>query len=134
MYADYNFYVNTFGGSTVPEQHWQYAAGRASEYLDAATFGRLAEGIPAEYASHVQSCCCELAEQLDSFRQQSGAAGNSGGSAIASEKIGSYSVTYRSPSEAAASLLHGDTAGLADVLASIVRKHLGRTGRLYRGV
>lgn len=136
MYADYSYYTGDFGGSIVPEESWQRAAGAASDWMDAATFGRLTEGIPEEWERQVRRCCCELAESYYSsaILPQLAAADSSTGQLISAETNSTYSVTYRSASEQAASLLHGSDAGLEDVLHSIAMKHLGRTGLLFRGV
>lgn len=132
MYADYSDYIGEYGGTMIPEEHWQRAARAASSRMDAATFGRLEDGVPAEHAAKVRACCCELAEQFwmltNSLTAQDDAAGK------ASESIGAYSVTYRSTAETVGSLLYGESAGLEDLLRSIIGRHLGRTGLLYRGV
>lgn len=131
MYADYAYYTGTFGGTLVPATDWDRAAGFASDWMDAATFGRLTAGVPSEWETQVRRCCCEMAEQVHShvFAGQSTDDGK-----VSSETIGSYSVSYRSSAETISALLHGGTDGLEDVLYSIVRRYLGRTGLLYRGV
>lgn len=136
MYADYSYYTGDYGGSLVPEDGWTNAAGKASDWMDAATFGRLADGIPAEWETQVRRCCCELAETYYSsvILPQSAAAENGTGQMISTETNNTYSVTYRSASDSVSALLHGSEAGLEDVLHSIVMKHLGRTGLLFRGL
>ncbi|MBQ9695776.1 MAG: hypothetical protein IJV58_05040 [Oscillospiraceae bacterium] len=133
MYAEYSYYTGSFGGTLVPEDDWDRAAGSASDWMDAATFGRLTAGVPEEWETQVKRCCCEMAEQVYSLVLSS-ADTDVGSSALASEQIGEYSVSYRSPADRASALLDGSTAGLEDVLRSIVRRYLGRTGLLYRGV
>ncbi len=134
MYADYEYYSSRFGGSIVPEDLWVRAAGDASDRMDAATFGRLENGIPADHETKVKRCCCEMAEQIYSISLSAVSAVTSGTGAKASESNGAYSVTYRSAADGIAAQLHGESAGLEDVLQSIIGKHLGRTGLLYRGV
>lgn len=65
--ADYTYYVETYGGSMIPERDFQYYAARASEYIDQQTFDRLTKGVPQEFADKVSSCCCEAAEKLYCF-------------------------------------------------------------------
>lgn len=136
MYADYEYYSSQFGGSVVPEDLWVRAAGDASDRMDAATFGRLENGIPADHETKVKRCCCEMAEQIYSVSLAAVSAEGTASSmsAKASESIGAYSVTYCSAADGIAAQLHGESAGLEDVLQSIIGKHLGRTGLLYRGV
>lgn len=136
MLADYSYYTNDFGGSVVPAESWQHTAEAASDWMCAVTFGRLDADIPVKYERQIKRCCCEIAEQMYLLTQSAhgGSDAADGSGALASEKNGEYSAEYRSPAETAAALLHGDTAGLNDVLQSIAGKHLGRTGLLYRGV
>ncbi|MBQ6169787.1 MAG: hypothetical protein IJK30_07520 [Ruminococcus sp.] len=136
IYASYSYYSGTYGGSLIPEERFSYYSARASEYIDQQTFDRLVKGIPEELTDKVSSCCCELAENLYSFSAASSGSENNGGavSGIASEKIGQYSITYRSAAENISAMLNGSGAGLLDLLYSVISKHLGSTGLLYRGV
>lgn len=83
-YADYTYYVETYGGSMIPERDFQYYAARASEYIDQQTFDRLTKGVPQEFADKVSSCCCEAAEKLYCF--SASASGGGTGSDVSSEK------------------------------------------------
>lgn len=136
MYAEYSYYSGTYGGSTVPSDRWNYCAAAASDWMNAATFGRLENGVPTAFDSQVKRCCCELSEQIYLYVDlPQNSVNNSQLSGIpASETSGEYSVTYRTASDSASALLYGSNAGLQDLLLAIARKHLGRTGLLYRGV
>lgn len=133
MYADYSYYSGTYGGTLVPETSWNAAAGKASDRMDAAVFGRLASGVPAEFDTQVRRCCCELAELYYSCVLLP-AAQSENGQAISTETNSTYSVTYRSTADTAAALLYGSGAGFEDLAQSVLAKHLGRTGLLFRGV
>lgn len=115
IYADYDFYKEQFCGRTIPQDDFRYFAARASEHIDAATFGRLENDIPEEHAEKIQSCCCALAETEYRFDQRSD---------ISSEKNGSYSVTYSAKSSDSHSV----------DMNRIIARYLGSTGLLYRGV
>lgn len=115
IYADYNFYKEQFCGRSIPQDDFRYFAARASEYIDAATFGRLEKGIPEEYVKKIQSCCCALAETEYRFDQKSD---------ISSEKNGSYSVTYSAK----------NSSDHNAEKKRIIAMYLGNTGLLYRGV
>lgn len=136
MYADHSYYTAVYGGHLVPADSWQNAAGRASDWMDSAAFGRLSSGIPPEWTEQVRRCCCEMAEVIYSslIQPQTAAAENGAGQLISTETNSTYSVSYRSAGDTASSALYGAPAGVEDVLHAIVRKHLGRTGLLYRGV
>ena len=133
MYADYSYYSGDYGGTIVPATSWTAAAGKASDRMDAAVFGRLVSGVPAEFETQIKRCCCELAELYYS-NVLLPASGSSSGQAISTETNNTYSVTYRSAADTSAALLYGSPAGLEDLAQNIIMKHLGRTGLLFRGV
>lgn len=134
MYTVYSYYSDKFGGSLIPKEEWRRAAGLASDYLDAATFGRLSDGVPEEFAEQVKRCCCALAEAIYSFQLGNGDASGNSGKPKTQETIGAYSVSYASTGSTISALLNGAEAGLQDYLHSICMRYLGRTGLLYRGV
>ena len=41
IYADYEFYIITYGGNQIKEADWTRSAREASAYIDQLTFGRL---------------------------------------------------------------------------------------------
>lgn len=135
-YANYSYYSGIYGGSMIPEEQFDYYSARASEYIDQQTFDRLVSGVPQELTSKVSSCCCELAENIYRFVPISSenSSNVATGTDIASEKVGQYSISYRSDSEKISSILGKKDAGLSDLLYSITSKHLGSTGLLYKGV
>ncbi|MBR0483943.1 MAG: hypothetical protein IJJ69_04085 [Oscillospiraceae bacterium] len=134
IYADYPYYTESFGGSVIPEPAWNRTAGKASDYLDAATFGRLADGIPEKYADSVRRCECEIAEYLYTYAEALMKAGTGQAGAKSYEQIGAYSVNYASVSDSISALMNGSSAGLDSLIQEIIMKHLGRTGLLYRGL
>lgn len=135
-YANYSYYSGTYSGSMIPEEQFDYYSARASEYIDQQTYDRISAEVPEELTNKVSSCCCELAENLYRFSAASSGSENNGGavSGIASEKIGQYSITYRSAAENISAMLNGSGAGLLDLLYSVISKHLSSTGLLYKGV
>ena len=134
MYADYSYYAGTYGGSLIPEADWNYAAGKASDQINAVTFGRLRDSVPEEYAVQVQRCCCELAEVLYSsvILPMRAASANGTGQLVSTETNSTYSVTYRAGT-AASALLSGGSGSGEDVLCAVAEKHLGNTGLMYKG-
>ena len=134
MLADYSYYTNDLGGTLIPKTDWTHTAEAASDWMCAATFGRLDNGIPYVYVRSVKRCCCEIAEQLYRFTAGADETDSDLTGAISHEEIGSYSITYQTPSEAISAMLYGKAAGLQDILYQIARKHLSCTGLLYRGV
>ena len=136
-YADFAYYSEVYGGNLIPENKFPSVSEKASDRIDAATFGRLESGIPEEYEKNVKRCCCELAESIYSYSALSDGSAIAGAGSVASENIGKYSVTYRSGTEqisAVSAQLHGENSGLEDIYKNIIMRHLGRTGLLFRGV
>lgn len=125
IYADYDYYRDEYGGGLIPESDFRAAAGKASERIDSVTFGRLENGVSDEYSEKVKRCCCELAENIHKYGNT--AVAESG--AVSSEKIGGYSIEYQSTAEQISAV-----SALDDVCDDIIRRHLGRTGLLYRGI
>lgn len=115
IYADYNYYIEKYHGSLIPQEQFEYLSARASEYIDLLTFGRLESGVPDEYYDKVKKCCCALAESEFMSDQN----GN-----ISSEKNGNYSVTFS---------VKSDDERNAEK-NRIIARYLGNTGLLYRGV
>ena len=119
-YADYSYYYCKFYGEIIPEESFDKYISRASDYIDRITMNR-AKDYTADEA--VKKATCAVAEQyfLIGRARASIADGE-----IASESVGSHSVSYRSGIETAASL----EAGLINVATG----YLANTGLLYRGV
>lgn len=137
IFADYAYYSGTYGGDLIPEEKYPSVASKATDRINAATFGRIEKGVPTEHEEVVKRCCCELAEQIYPITLEAAftsASGNSSSGIIASETNSKYSVSYRSSSEVLGAQLKGATAGLDDVCLAIILRHLGRTGLLFRGV
>lgn len=65
MYADYEYYSGTYGG-TVPEPDISPRLRQAARDVDTLTFGRIhavgLENLSAYQQEIIQECCCQLAE------------------------------------------------------------------------
>lgn len=125
IYIDYGYYTDEYGGCLIPESDFKLAAGKASERINAAAFGRLDNGIPDVYSEKIKRCCCELAENIHKYEDMH--VSESG--AVSSEKIGSYNIEYQSAAEQLSA-----NSTLDDACYDVIRRYLGRTGLLYRGV
>ncbi len=127
IYADYAFYTDEFYGDAIQEDSYDRYASRASDYIDQITMNRAQDYVilhPDKSVS-VKKACCALAEQyMQIYNARTGAMADGG--EIASESVGSHSVSYRSGLETAA-ILEAD-------LRKIATSFLGLTGLLYRGI
>lgn len=65
-YADYDFYTESYYGNVVPEADFDRLADRASDFIDAMTFERLVDGLPADKRSQkrIKKAVCSLAELM----------------------------------------------------------------------
>lgn len=123
-YATYAFYTTTYHGDVLTADNFDKYADRASDYIDYITMGKAAGYTDSD--DKLAKCCCALAEK---FQSQDVEIENSVGvsvGAVASETVGSHSVSYRSTAEIKAAF---DAA-----LLSVVQMYLLPTGLLYRGV
>lgn len=119
-YATYDFYVDSYYGDTLTPENFDKYASRASDYIDRITMGRAAGYVKDDA---VTKACCAIADQI--FRISEAKTRVAAGE-IASEHVGSHSVTYRSYAEIITSL-EAELANLAAV-------YLANTGLLYRGI
>lgn len=121
MYADYSFYTDEFYGTVIPPEEWNKYASRASDYIDYITSGKAKtyEDVNGSLAK----ACCAVAEQMAISESISSSMSVAG---LASESVGSHSVTYRSESE-----IH---ASMKQAMLNAAQMYLFPTGLLYRGV
>lgn len=113
MYVDYEFYRNKYGGK-VPEDNFKHLEILAASTVDYYTFNRI-----KEVNDNVKFAVCELVDYLKDLEDK-------GGKEIASEKVGTYSVTYAVADERSDLVKRKQR--------DIIRKWLGQTGLMYRGV
>lgn len=122
MYATYAYYTGAWYGSTISSDDWEKYATRASDYIDYLTGGRAKTYDDTTDA--LKKACCAVAEQMalsDSIIENVSAAGGE----VASESVGSHSVSYRSSAEM--------QMGYKQAMLSAAHMYLFPTGLLYRG-
>lgn len=150
MYADYEFYVNSYAGEALGKDYVSVKKWltRASAYLDILTFHRLSKHHPREKSAQfaVKMACCAVAEALQKIDEQEAA-----GKASMNESIGAYvgpitsvrsgneSISYGTASTVygkAAASMKARQALLYSVAAQYLSGVADRTGRnlLYAGV
>ncbi len=96
-YIDYEYYTNTFKGTSIPKDNFDTLATRASSKVRNAIFNR----DISNFKSEVQNATCLVAEILynqilNKERLQSLINGKN--SQISSEKVGDYSINYANTS------------------------------------
>ena len=90
MYAEYDFYLNDYKGSVIPDATaYDGVAVEASAYLDYITANRIkGEELPSAVADKVKLAQCAIADVC--YKQSQDDVAN----AVASESVGNHSVTY----------------------------------------
>ena len=110
IYADYEYYTNSFGGK-MAEEDFVRLSRQASAYLDYVCFDRI-----VDVTEKVKDACCAVAEVYQL---------NEKGGGIASETNDGISITY----------VNGQTAITAEQrLYQAAQVYLGHTRLMYRGV
>lgn len=137
VYADFPYYQDRYCGTAITDETvFRTAAARASEQLDALTFGRIRPDMlqHSPLADAIQNCCCAMAETMVTYQiYGAGITSTSVDSgAKKSETQHNYSVTYTTPSDTLTALL-GSSGTLQEYLQETALHYLGHTGLLYRG-
>ena len=111
VYADYDYYLNEYGGNAVAEADFTRLSRQASAYLDSLTCGKIRG--PWVDDSRVKDACCALADILHAQEH---------GGEVASESNHSVSRTYVTSGKSAERRMY-DAAVL----------YLANAGLLYAG-
>lgn len=102
MYADYDFYLNTYFGNSISEEDFPRLSTRASDHIRSATNG-LSDTVDGLQLEAVKKASCAVADALlDDEIMNAGAF--SGEQAVSSETVGSWSRSYGSSSFSAAAV------------------------------
>lgn len=119
QYADYDFYQDVFTGTRITDEDvFNRMAIDASYFMDEMCFGRIDQ---ANLTDEIKFACCALADVCHS-EVTSGSIGKG----IASETVGPHSVSYVGVKEL--------REQIRNEKMEIIRRYLGNTGLLYRGV
>lgn len=95
-YCDYTFYIESYFGNEIPEEDFPRLSERASDYIRAATDG-ISDTVDGDALTAVKKCTCAIAEVLLDESILS-ASVFSGGQAVSSETVGSWSRSFKTPS------------------------------------
>lgn len=125
-FIDLEYYINTYKGVAVPADSFYRYAERASTAVDFHTFERASAIITAAedaaLIDKIKMATCATADALYNADLQA----SEGGGAIASERVGDYSVNYA---------VSPDTALTANAkVSNAMRVYLAYTGLLFRGL
>lgn len=102
MYADYDFYLNTYFGNAISAEDFPRLSMRASDYITSVTKG-LSDTVDGWQLEAVKKASCAVAEALlDEEIMTAGVF--SGEQAVSSETVGSWSRSYSSSSFSSAAV------------------------------
>lgn len=128
MYVTYEYYINTYGGSTIFSADFTKYERKARVFIDNITFNRL-QNDNTLVTESVQNAICEIMEcnyKLDQKEIETD------GNIIASETVDGHNVTY------AISDIEKNTVDKSRIvkekLYNIAKEYLNNTGLLYRGI
>ena len=115
-YVTYTYYTTTYLGTVIASADFARWALRASAVIDRLTYGRAATETDVTKVDAIKMATCAVAETLQT---QDGAADGM----IASESIGSHSVSY----------VQGSTKSKEGAQSDAASLYLGSTGLMFRG-
>lgn len=99
----YEYYTGTYGGTAIEEEGWQHLSSLAAAHIGRIKALCRVTAIGADPDACESNAICAVAEVLGRWEGATLAEG-----AVASERVGSVSLTYRTPSD-----LYPDGLGVA---------------------
>lgn len=106
MYADYDFYLNTYFGNSISGEDFQRLSTRASDYVRSATQG-LSDKVDGWQLEAVKKASCAIADVLLDEEIMTASA-FSGEQTVSSETVGAWSRSYGSSSISTASAQYNE--------------------------
>lgn len=120
-YTTYQFYENTYKGTSLDMEAFDSLVLKASYELNSICHGKINDDTKAKYSEEIQLATCSLLEQIYNEEQS-----KVDGKEIASESVESWHRTYVNSSNSSVS-------SQSKYLDSVY-KYLINTGLLYRGI
>lgn len=120
IYADFEYYINMYGGTALNNEAFSNLAKRASAYVDYITMGKAANMPDNE---NIKMAVCALSEIYQVIENAHSSVMD--GKEISSQSVGSWSATYRSGADI--------SEEYEKKLRLVANKYLMSTGLLYRG-
>lgn len=124
---DYDYYVNNYGGSSIPESSFNNFAIKASARINKYTFNRITDEV---IDNNIKNCACEIADLL--YSQDIKKLKIEDIKMVASETVGKHSKTYVNNSNLIDKQILSDSE-LETSCYKICYKYLVSTGLMYRG-
>jgi len=123
-FADYTYYLDTYGGTIIPAEAFEKAMRDASREVNRYTLERaeavLAANSDLSLIEKIKFAACAVAEVIYQYGNQI-----MGRRDIASESVGDHSVSYLSTDQLRANEVHA--------LSETIEGYLGLTGLMFLG-
>jgi len=123
-FADYTYYLDTYGGTIIPAEAFEKAMRDASREVNRYTLERaeavLAANSDLSLIEKIKFAACAVAEVIYQYGNQI-----MGRRDIASESVGDHSVSYLSADQLRANEVHA--------LSETIEGYLGLTGLMFLG-
>ena len=123
-FADYTYYLDTYGGSVIPAEAFEKAMRDASREVNRYTLERaeavLAANTDLSLIEKIKFAACAVAEVIYQYGNQLMARRD-----IASESVGDHSVSYLSTDQLRANEVHA--------ISETIEGYLGLTGLMFLG-
>lgn len=123
-FADYTYYLDTYGGTIIPAEAFEKAMRNASREVNRYTLERaeavLAANSDLSLIEKIKFAACAVAEVIYQYGNQI-----MGRRDIASESVGDHSVSYLSTDQLRANEVHA--------LSETIEGYLGLTGLMFLG-
>jgi len=123
-FADYTYYLDTYGGAIIPSEAFEKAMRDASREVNRYTLERaeavLAANSDLSLIEKIKFAACAVAEVIYQYGNQI-----MGRRDIASESVGDHSVSYLSTDQLRANEVHAIT--------ETINGYLGLTGLMFLG-
>ena len=123
-FADYTYYLDTYGGTIIPAEAFEKAMRDASREVNRYTLERaeavLAANSDLSLIEKIKFAACAVAEVIYQYGNQI-----MGRRDIASESVGDHSVSYLSADQLRANEVHA--------ISETIEGYLGLTGLMFLG-
>lgn len=126
MYADYEFYKNTYGGTKLEEDIFNGYEVKAEREVNYIVGGKVDDETLEVYSEEIGLATCEVADFLYDVNSLTA------DKPIASVSSGGESFSYASVYSKAEQSIADDTIKRKSIL-NLLRPYLGSTGLLYQG-
>ena len=140
MYADYEFYTNSYYGVAISSEDFPRLSSRASDFIDYYTKGKAAKVDDESTLTALAKACCAIAEAMQIDEQNralaskaAAAALSEDGGEVKSESVGSHSVSYTTAADYIKSGSSSSPLDERKTYADVAAVYLTNTGLLYRG-